>query len=286
MKRMVVPAAALLLLCLAVVSSAAPIVGITANTLQKGTFMMDTWGVWKSYDRYWQDNQWKEFPEAGSVTTLSIVPRVYYGVNDWFTLRAWLPFHFRDKSLPGDSSNGSNSGLGDIVIDPKIQLYNGTTNNTNTIRVALLTGVRLPTGDTDGIDANRSMALSDGSYGFFLGGVVSGEIGVMEGHLAGGYWLNTETVRGYNAKDTYLACVTLEGEIGEEFYALWEFQWVGGEEGTDFYRSYACPGLCWTGEQWVVGGCAKISMWSHGSDNISTVDFYVAPYFRIYYRFF
>jgi hypothetical protein len=285
MKRMVVPAV-LLLLLVAAQASAAPVVGITANTLPQGKFMMDTWVTWKSYDRYWQDAQWKEFPEAGSLTTLSMVPRVYYGVNDWFTLRGWLPFHLRDKSLPGDSSNGSNSGLGDIIIDPKVQLYNGTRTGTNTIRVALLTGVRFPTGDTDGTDGEGNLALSDGSYGFFLGGVLSGEMGAMEGHLAGGYWLNTENAQGYNTKDTYMACATLETDIGQGWSALWEFRYSAGEEGTDYYRTYACPGLCWTGEQWVIGGSAMVSMWSGGSESVSPVDFYVAPYFRIYYRFF
>lgn len=286
MRKVAIALTAGLLLCVTALSSAAPIVGLTANVLPEGKWMMDTWMVYRSYTREWSnDGYWDDarLPNGGRTWT-SVVPRVYYGATDWLTIRGWLPYHHRGQNLPGDSSNGTNSGLGDIIIDPKIQVYKGEGGGYP--RVAILTGVRIPTGDTEGTDGYGHLCLSNGSWGVSLGAVASAEVGVMKGHIAAAWWYNGENNVGNDVKDFGIGWMTLEADITDDWSALWEFKALVGEPGIDYYRIYACPGFSYNGEKWTVGLSSMISMWARGSWSYSPYEFEVAPFMRIYYKFF
>jgi hypothetical protein len=289
MRKTAIALAAGILLGVTALSSAAPIVGLTANVLPKGKWMMDTWVVYQSYTKTWEDGPWNGggwdgagFPNGGR-TFFATVPRVYYGATDWLTIRGWLPYHVRSQDLPGDSNNGTNSGFGDIIIDPKIQIYKS---DSGYPRVAILTGVRIPTGETEGIDGDGLLCLSTGSWGVSLGAVASGEVGVMKGHIAAAYWFNGQGTGGRDVKEFGIAWLTLEGDITDDWSALWEFKAYVAEPGVDYYRVYACPGFCFNGEEWTVGFSSMISMWAHGATNYNPYEFDFAPYMRIYYKFF
>ncbi len=83
------------------------------------------------------------------------MPRLLYGVTDWLTVRVAIPLEDRFRDFPDEGGQASGTGLGDIVVDPKILMYKGKTGSPS---VALLAGVRLPTGDTE-----SDIPLSDGS---------------------------------------------------------------------------------------------------------------------------
>ncbi len=277
-------AAAALLFGLVSWAAAGPVVGTSANTIPQGTFMIDTWTIWKNYTRSYTDNLWAEgddgwidFPEANSIVSASLVPRVYYGVTDWITMRVSLPVEYRlfDSEF---GSEDTNLALGDVVIDPKIQLFRGEDGYP---RVAFLTGVRLGTGDVDG-----TPSCSDGSTDFVVGGAVTHDLGPIVAHATAVYWFNGENDNGHDIKNLWSTTVSLEDPLTENWSLHWEVTGYLGEEPADYYRFYACPGVAYNGERVTWGLSSMISFASHGGGGVSYVDFDWAPYFKIYYRFF
>ncbi len=278
-----------LLACVAQPAFSCPVIGTSANTLPRGEFMLETWGTWRNLERSYNDGLyssgggWIDLPDDSALSASSIVPRLYYGVTDWFTLRVALPLEDRYLNFPDDVGVETNTGLGDIVVDPKIQLYRGESGYP---RVSFLTGLRFPTGDKDGVDGDGLLALSDGSTDFLVGGVVTQPAGPLMTHFCVTYWFNGTNTDNVDEKDLITATATLESPLNDEWTLLWEFKGCYGEDPTAFYRTYACPGISWRGESVTVGLSTLVSLSSHGFDGISSVDYYWAPYFKIYYRFF
>jgi hypothetical protein len=274
---------------LASTAAALPIVGASANTIPGGTFMLDVWGIYQNFAYSWDEasdsdySGWVGFTNNTQITAASFVPRLYYGVTDWMTIRASLPIEDRYGNFEYWSTGKSNTGLGDIVIDPKIQLYRG---EGGFPRLAALAGVRFPTGDTEGVDEFRTLALSDGSTDYMIGGVVTHVQGTLTGHACVTYWLNGERESGTDVKDVWALLLSLENEIDEEWTLLWEFKGVYGRDPADFSRNYVCPGVMWNGDRLSVGVSALASMTAKGGGGVSYVDIDWAPYFRVYYRFF
>jgi hypothetical protein len=262
-----------------------PLVGVSANTLPAGEFMIDVWGIWKDYTRsYTQslyaegEGGWIGFPENSALQSGSFVPRLYYGITDWLTIRCGVPLEHRYMNFPDADGEKSNTALGDVVVDPKIQIYRGEGGYP---RIALLAGVRLGTGDVDG-----TPACSDGSTDVVVGGVVTHETQALAAHAAVTYWVNGESDDGIDIKNLWVGSATLESSIGDGWSLLWELKGYVGEDPSAYYRLYACPGVCWTGESWTAGMSAMVPFASHGGGGISFVDYDWAPYFRIYRRFF
>jgi hypothetical protein len=265
-------------------SSASPLVNTSANTLPQGAFMIDVWTIWKDYtqsyteDLYTEgDDGWLDLPNGSSLVAASFVPRVYYGVTDFFTLRLAVPIEYRYRDF-SDESAQSNTALGDIVIDPKIMIYKGETGYP---RVSLLTGVRIGTGDVDG-----TPTCSDGSTDFVVGGVITHPVGSAMGHAYGTYWFNGENSAGNETKNLWVGGASLEAYVSDQWSLLWEMKGYAGEEPSEYYRLYACPGICYNGERLTWGVSAIISMMQHGGGGVSYVDYRWAPYFKVYYRFF
>lgn len=264
---------------------ALPIVGASASTIPAGTFMVDTWGSWLNFTRSWQEDSdggagWVGFREGTQWTSGSLVPRVYYGVTDWLTVRAALPLEDRYRQYDFDEPAMSASGLGDIVIDPKIQVYKSESGYP---RVAALAGVRFPTGDTGG---DGAPALSDGSTDYMLGAAVTHREGFVTGHACVVYWFNGERENGTDVADLAVALASIETAVDESWTLLWEFKGVFGETASEFSRTYVCPGIMWSGERLDVGLSALASAGGTGQVGVSTLDYDWAPFFRVYYRFF
>jgi hypothetical protein len=268
---------------------ALPIVGASANTIPAGTFMLDVWGTYQNFVYSWDESSdpnysgWVGFTNGNQIVATSFVPRIYYGVTDWLTIRAALPIEDRYADLESWSSAKSNTGLGDIIIDPKIQLYRG---EGGFPRFSALAGVRFPTGDTEGVDRFRTLALSDGSTDYMIGGVITHVYESLTGHVCATYWLNGDTKSGTDAKDVWALLLSLESKVDEQWTLLWEFKGVYGRDAADFNRNYVCPGIMWNGEHTSIGLSAIASMTAHGGGGVSYLDIDWAPYFRAYYRFF
>jgi len=264
-------------------ASALPIVGASANTIPARTFMLDVWGTWIDFDVAWQEDNnggsgWIGFRENLKWTSGSLVPRVYYGVTDWLTLRAAFPLEDRYQQYDLNESTRSATGLGDIVIDPKIRVFMAEGGYP---RVAALAGVRFATGDTEG-----ELALSDGSTDYMVGAVVTHKEGDISGHACVSYWLNGEREDGRDAANLIAGLASIEMPLDERWNLLWEFKGVFDETMAEFQRTYVCPGIMWNGDNLNMGVSALVSMSATGKESISSLDFDWAPYVRIYYRFF
>jgi hypothetical protein len=267
---------------------ALPIVGRSAATIPAGTFMLDTWGIYRNYAYSWEeaaepdDSGWVGFTRRERMTAASFVPRISYGVTDWLTVRAAVPVEDRYGEFADWVTGRSNTGLGDIVIDPKFQLYSG---QDGFPMFSILAGVRLPTGDTKGVDRYRTLALSDGSTDFMLGGVATHSSGPLTGHACATYWSNGEKTSGADAADFWVLLLSLEDSIDESLTLLWEFKGVYGRDPATYNRNYVCPGIMWSGEHVKIGLSSVVSMTARGGGGISDLDIDWAPYFRIYYHF-
>lgn len=267
------------------VATALPIVGASANTIPAGTFMLDTWGVWQNFTVSWLGDGnggsgWIGFTEERTWTAGSLVPRVYYGVADWLTVRAALPLEDRYREYDFDSPTESATGLGDIVIDPKFQVFRGESGYP---RVAALAGVRFPTGDTGD---NDTPALSDGSTDYMFGGVITHKEGPVTAHACLTYWLNGERENGTDVPELFVILASIETPLDGRWNLLWEFKGVYSETPSEFRRTYVCPGIMWSGEHLNIGLSTLVSMDAHGGGGISYLDYDWAPYLRLYYRFF
>lgn len=247
--------------------------------------MLDTWGSWRDFTVSWQEDNnggsgWIGFREDLKWTSGSVVPRVYYGVTDWLTVRAALPLEDQYRQYDLDEPAQSATGLGDIIVDPKIQLFR---NKSGYPRVAALVGVRFPTGDTG---SDGGLPLSDGSTDYMVGGVITHKEGDITGHACVTYWLNGERENGSDVANLIVGLASIETPLDGSWNLLWEFKGVFGETPSEFYRTYACPGIMWSGEQLSIGASAIVSMSAKGKVGVSTLDYDWAPYLRIYYRFF
>jgi len=266
-----------MLLCAAEAALGLPVVGAGANTLPQGAFMIDVWAIRQEHTRRYDptEEDWKDLDEGVGSEAASFVPRFYYGVLDRMTVRAAFPLEYRLSIDP--EREDSAVGVGDIVVDPKIQIIRAKAGYP---RVALLTGVRFPTGDT-----KSDPRLSDGSTDFVLGAAATHRVGDVTGHACLTYWVNGESVDGIDLKDTWVGTASLESPVSEHLTLLWEGKVYAGEAPRDSYQAYVCPGISWSdGEHVTVGMSALVSVAAAGGDGISHKDYDWAPYLKITYR--
>jgi hypothetical protein len=278
-------AAALMFLLLSQGARAAPIVGLAADPLPRGTFTLDTWFVWQDYQRAWDENLygdgvggWIDLPAGSRITAGSFVPRLCYGATDWLTLQAAVPLEDRFTELMEPEGQETSTGLGDVVIDSRMQVVRGLSGYP---RVALLAGVRFPTGNAEG-----TLPLSDGSTDLLVGGAVTHAAGLLMAHASVVYWVNGEGEGGLDTKNVWVGTATLESPVDDHWSLLWEFTSTFGEEPSDHYRLYACPGVSWSGERLTIGMSSLFSAGARGGGGVGWADFTWAPYVRVVYRFF
>ncbi len=273
-------------LALTAPANASPLVGASANTIPQGAFMMDTWFLYRDFGRAYVDDLhgedvggWEDLPNGTGVTAVDFVPRVYYGATDWLTIRVGVPLAFREVDFDPEGSGESSAGIGDIVIDPKMQVYRGEGGYP---RVALLAGVMLPTGD-----AKANPALSDGSTDFLAGFAVTQRMDDAQAHFCVTYWWNGESESGADVKDMFIATASIESPLDTYWTLLWEAKAYIGETPDEYKRYYVCPGISWdNGHHFSIGLSAMIGVSGTGGGGISWLDYDWAPYMRAYYRFF
>jgi hypothetical protein len=245
--------------------------------------MLDVWGTWQDYTLSYLedgvDSRWEGLDSSETVTSGSFVPRIYYGVTDRLTVRASFPLEDRYGEFGDLESGKSNSGLGDIIIDPKFQIFRS---DSGYPRVATLVGVRLSTGATSGVDDDNISPLSDGSTDYMLGAVATHRVGSITAHACVTYWMNGQEEGGADSPDLWVGLASIETPLDESWKLLWEYKGVFSSESKAFYRTYACPGIAWDGERTTIGFSALVSAARKGGG----YDYDWAPYLRIYYRFF
>jgi hypothetical protein len=276
----------------------APIVGTSAGTLPQGKFMLDVWAVWQDFSKDYrydlsdasgQYAGWEDLSDAKAYTSASFVPRLYYGATDWLTVRLAVPLEDRFRDFPTDEGGQAMStGLGDMVFDPKMLVYKGESGYP---LVSLLAGVRFPTGDTE-----SEIPLSDGSTDFCGGLAATHKAGDLTVHISSVYWLNGEgymSVDGERRRgdlpDQTTTTLTIEDALSANWSLEWEARATVCTDPDRYYRVYACPGLAWTdGGKLTVGMSGLVSVAGKGCPLLGrsgTLDFNVAPYLRVYYRF-
>jgi len=272
--------AVLLLLGLAQLAHASPIVGASANTIPEGTFMVDGWFAWRDFTWSYENSSesWSTLSGGRELTAATFMPRIYYGVSDWLTLRAGLPLEDRYRDLPDLDDSRTSTGVGDFVFDPKIRVYEGVGGYP---RVAALMGVRVPTGDTD-----SDIPLSDGTTDVLLGIAATHQTGDVAGHVCVTHWFNGETEEGFDVPDLWIGSLTLETPIDDDWTLLWEAKGYASSESGNYRRIYACPGISWSHGRATVGLSAMVSAYRRGDTAVSPYDFDWAPYVRFYYTFF
>jgi len=287
MRRFTLFVAVLLTAGIAQPTGASPLVGVSANTLPEGKFMLDTWFMWRDYAREYERGLqggdtvgWVDLPKDETRTHGTIAPRLLYGVTDWLTIRVGIPIEDRFVDVPDDAiASGAATGFGDLVIDPKIQVYRAKAGYP---RAAILAGVRLPTGDTD-----ASPALSDGSTDYVGGVAITHKMGDVSAHACITYWLNGKDDSGTDVRNVWIGAAGIENPIDEYWSLFWEAKAYVGSENSDYRRAYVCPGLAWSGERLTIGASAFLPAYAKGVVNApNRFDFEWAPYMRIYYRFF
>ena len=91
----------------------------------------------------------EEIPQEGIYDELSsqyLFLRTDYGINKKLTLSLATGYHLnKSLSLKGEDSSATTSGMGDIIIFPRYDIYNETNGNIRT-EVTLGFGVKLPIG--------------------------------------------------------------------------------------------------------------------------------------------
>ncbi|MBD3348713.1 MAG: hypothetical protein GF400_05915 [Candidatus Eisenbacteria bacterium] len=275
---------ALLILVTSSDVGASPIVGASANTLPEGEFMLDAWFLWRDFTWEYEDSEqfWSTLPTTDTRTGASLMPRLYYGLNDRLTLRIGVPLEdryseiFADGDPDDEPQSSSSTGFGDLVFDPKILLYE---ENEGDQRVSAIVGVRVPTGDVDA-------GLSDGSTDVVVGAAATQRSGDVAAHLCVTHWFNGTDDTGFDVRDQWIGTLTLETKVDEGWTLLWEAKAYASSQSSTYRRVYACPGLMWSGDRMSIGLSAMVSAYRRGGLGYSTHDFDWAPFVRIYYRFF
>lgn len=256
---------------------ARPVVGTSANTIPQGVFMIDLWSAWLDMTKAYDDTgeEWNDLPDGADLRSVSVVPRIYYGVADWFTMRVALPLEYRTQgSLSAAGETDKASGLGDILLEPKVKVYES---DTGKAKVSLIGGVRFPSGDQE-----SSPHISDGSTDVLVGVVVTHGAGAVSLHGVLGYWFNGENKDGENLDDRWIGRATVEVPLGEGWSVLGEVHATTGEDPSVYRRINLCPGVSWTsGERLTVGMAVRVSAWAKGGDDYSW-----APHLRASYTFF
>ncbi len=253
------------------VGEASPLIGASANTLPRGKFMMDGL-LWymdfaESYD--YNKGEWVDFQSGESFTKALFLPRFYYGIADFLTIRLTLPVIIQSKKF--GEPRISSKGIGDLVIDPKVCLVKGSR---RVPKISGFTGIRLPTGN----DA-ASPPLGDGSTDFLIGILVTHKIKPFTGHATLGYWLN-----GKDQPNQTFYNLTFEYPFLSDLGAVCELN--GSMTGESLFKGdkhilELCPGLQYSGFQgFKIGAAIKLPVLAKGGYRYN-----LAPFVKIVYLF-
>lgn len=217
----------------------------------------------QSYDEEKED--WVDLPSGHSYEKALLLPRFYYGIADFLTIRLTLPVIAQNIKTSG--SKESSTGIGDLVIDPKIRLVKGSK---SIPKISGFTGIRLPTGN----DA-ASPPLGDGSIDFLMGILVTHKIKSLTGHATLGYWLNEKD----QPNQTFYN-LAVEYPLLPDLGAVCELNGSMTGEGLfkgDKHILELCPGLQYSGLQGLkIGVAIKLPVLAKGGYR-----YHLAPFVKI-----
>ncbi len=251
------------------VGEASPLIGASANTLPRGKFMVDglLWYMNFAESDIFAKGDWGDLPSGDSFEKALFLPRFYYGIADFLTIRLTLPAIAQNIKTGG--SKERSTGIGDLVIDPKICLVKGSK---SIPKISGFTGLRLPTGDD-----TASPPLGDGSTDFLMGILLTHKIKPFTGHATLGYWLN-----GKDRPDQTFYNLTVEYPFLQNLAAVCELNGSMTGEGLfkrDNYILELCPGLQYSGFQgFKIGVAVKLPVLAKGGYR-----YHLAPFVKIVY---
>ena len=161
-----------------------PIVGAGASTGPKGMLIVEPHYLYMDFQEMYDavTGDYVDLPPGGNLEFQMALLQVTYGISERFWPRLNIPYWWRSMSL--GPAQGNSSGFGDIIVDLKSKLIMGENLQQG---VVLLTGLKLPTGDSDELPS-----LGDGSVDFGGGLTASKRFGPVQLNGFAAWWFNEE----------------------------------------------------------------------------------------------
>ena len=146
---------AIVFMAVAAAVHADPIVGAGASTGPKGMLIVEPHFTYLDFKERYDEKKgdWVGLGPGQELEFEMLLLQVTYGISERFWPRVNIPYWWRDMEM--GPYGGSSTGYGDIVLDLKSKLIMGENLQQGLV---LLTGIRLPTGDSDEVPP-----LGDGS---------------------------------------------------------------------------------------------------------------------------
>lgn len=174
-------------------ASGDPIVGAGGSTGPKGVLIVEPHYSYLHFTEMYDVTRgdWVDLGSGQDLDFQMVLLQVTYGVSERIWPRVNIPYWWREMKMGPVA--GSSNGLGDIVVDLKTKLIMGENLQQGLI---LLTGLRLPTGDSDELPP-----LGDGAIS--AGGGLSGSKRFGPIQLSGlaAWWFNEENDFGSSADE-------------------------------------------------------------------------------------
>lgn len=164
------------------VACADPIVGAGASTGPKGVLIVEPHFTYLDFkERYdFAKDDWVNLAPGQELQFEMILLQVTYGISERFWPRINIPYWWREMKM--GPVRGTSNGPGDIVLDLKTKLIKAENLQQGLV---LLTGVRLPTGDSDEVPP-----LGDGSIDAGGGLTASKRFGPVQLNGFAAWWFN------------------------------------------------------------------------------------------------
>lgn len=146
MKKGAGVALAVLFLALGGVVYADPIRGAGASTGPKGMLIVEPHFMYLDFKELYdeQSGDWEDFGPGQKAEFEMVLLQVTYGISERLWPRINIPYWWREISM--GPVKGTSNGIGDIIVDLKTKLIKGENLQQGLV---LLTGLKLPTGDSD-----------------------------------------------------------------------------------------------------------------------------------------
>lgn len=211
-----------------------PIIGSSALTLSKGSFVIESHFGYTGYNAqyYLAQEEWIGFDEGESNTVMLLLPQFHYGVFDFLNVRFSLPLVMHKVDFGTELSS---SGIGDLFFDFKHCVYSGGQGMPS---VSWRGGGRFPTGDKE-----ADVPLGDGSMDFLAELLITEALPWFTLHANLGYWYNGE-VDNVDLDDQITYTAGVEYPFGFQSALLVETSgFVAGSGETQYYLWEVCPGI-------------------------------------------
>lgn len=170
-----------------------------------------------------QDNS-REVPNPDGQYLNSSITQFFVGytVLPKLGVQINVPLIFRSFRRPenGHAVDGSENGIGDMVLLGNLELFS-TVTESSVIRLVGLAGIKLPTGSPSALKEELSAGNSGGGYGTFAA------LGDPQLHHGGGH-NPFGTASGVHGHDLALGSGSTDAVLGTQLFASWDRLFVTG----------------------------------------------------------